>query len=68
MACGIAWLVGVGLRSTEWGQLCAKKLGRWRRGTRMPWSPAVMVNPAVEPSRMEGQGCLGWGYLQPTES
>lgn len=62
MACVIAWLVGMGLRSTEWGQLCAKKLGQMEKGYQMPWSPAVMVNPsAMEPCRVEGQGYLGWG-------
>lgn len=62
MGCGLAWLVGMGLRSTDWGQLCAKKLGQVEKGNQMPWSPAAMANPAaMEPGRAEGQGCLGWG-------
>lgn len=51
----------MGLRSTDWGQLGAKKLGQVEKGNQMPWSPAVMVHPsAMETGREEGQGCLGW--------
>ena len=32
MACGIAWLEGMGLRSTDWGQLCTRKLGQVEKG------------------------------------
>jgi len=62
MACDIPWMAGTGLRSTDWGQLCAKKLGQVERGKRMPRSPAVMIDAsAMEPGRAEGQGCLAWG-------
>lgn len=61
MVCGIAWLVGMGLRSTDGEQPCAKKLEWVERGNQMPWSPAAMTNPsAMEPRRAEGQYCLGW--------